>query len=170
MKTSAGILLYRIKNNQIEILLGHMGGPFYTKKDIAAWDIPKGEFEGEDALSAAHREFEEEIGQPASAGEAIELGEVKTSNKVVMIWAIEGDLDVSKVKSNTFQIEWPPKSGQLQEFPEVDKAAWLNLETAKIKIVKSRIAFLERLAEMLKDLVPGIQINSASKPPQQSLF
>jgi len=170
MKTSAGILLYRIKNNQIEILLGHMGGPFYAKKDMAAWDIPKGEFEGEDALSAAHREFEEEIGQPAPAGEAIELGEMKTSNKVVMIWAIEGDLDASKVKSNIFQMEWPPKSGQIQEFPEIDKAAWFDLETAKIKIVKSRIAFLDRLTDVLKDRMPGMQINSASKPPQQSLF
>ena len=162
MKTSAGILLYRVKDNQLQVLLGHMGGPFYARKDMAAWDIPKGEFEGEDALSAAHREFEEEIGQPPPTGPAIELGEVKASNKVVMIWAIEGDLDVNTIKSNTFEMEWPPKSGEIQEFPEIDKAAWFDIEKAKIKIVKSRVAFLDRLLEAVKDKIP--------EPPQQALF
>jgi predicted NUDIX family NTP pyrophosphohydrolase len=163
MKTSAGILVYKKENNEIKVLLAHMGGPFYTNKDAGAWDIPKGEFEGENGLSAAHREFEEEIGQPAPIGEALDLGTVKNSGKVVMIWAVGGDLDVSKITSNKFQMEWPPKSGKLQEFPEVDKADWFSLPEASIKIVKSRHIFLDRLADRLN-------VKIEAKPEQPSLF
>jgi predicted NUDIX family NTP pyrophosphohydrolase len=163
MKTRAGILVYKKENNEIKVLLAHMGGPFYTNKDAGAWDIPKGEFEGENGLSAAHREFEEEIGQPAPIGEALDLGTVKNSGKVVMIWAVGGDLDVSKITSNKFQMEWPPKSGKLQEFPEVDKADWFSLPEASIKIVKSRHIFLDRLADRLN-------VKIEAKPEQPSLF
>lgn len=155
MKTSAGILVYKFENNELKVMLVHMGGPFYTKKDAAAWDIPKGEFEDEDGLTAAHREFAEEVGQPAPSGEAFDLGTVKTSNKVVMIWAVEGDMDVSNISSNTFQIEWPPHSGELKDFPEADKAGWFTLPQAHVKIVKSRAIFLNRLADHLKISPPA---------------
>ena len=168
-KQSAGLLIFKTEKGQVKVLLGHMGGPFYTKKDEGAWDIPKGEFEGEDALEAAHREFQEEIGQPAPDGEAIALGEVKASGKTVAIWAIEGDLDVSSIKSNTFEMEWPPSSGQIQKFPEIDKAGWFDLRTAAKKIVRSRGKFLERLAENLGQPLPEEELGT-TKPPQQALF
>lgn len=163
MKTSAGLMVYKIEDGKVKVLLGHMGGPFYTKKDAAAWDIPKGEFEGEDALGAAHREFEEEIGQPAPAGDAFDLGTVKVSGKVVMIWAVEGDVDAERIESNTFKMEWPPKSGEIREFPEIDKAGWFDLPTATIKIVKSRTVFLERLVDFLKQHRPDIAPNLPSE-------
>ncbi len=165
MKTSAGLLIYKVDDGKVKVLLGHMGGPFFARKDAAAWDIPKGEFEGEDALAAAHREFEEEIGQPAPTGEAYDLGTAKSSNKVVMIWAMEGDIDIKNISSNTFKVEWPPKSGEIQEFPEIDKANWFDLPTASVKIVKSRVVFLERLATFLKQHRPDI---AASLPPEQT--
>lgn len=165
MKQSAGLLIYKIEDGQVKVLLGHIGGPFYMKKDEAAWDIPKGEYQEEDALAAAYREFKEEIGQEPPSGEPKPLGEFTASGKVVKIWALEGDLDASSIKSNIFKQEWPPKSGKIQEFPEVDEAAWFDLDTAMGKIVKARQEFLRRLAEYLK--VPAPQ---TGETPQQSLF
>lgn len=150
-KTSAGILLYRIGGNGLEVFLVHPGGPFWAKKDAGAWSIPKGEYEsGEDALAAARREFEEEIGVAAPGGEAVRLGEVKQAGgKIVTAWAIRldgmGDWDAGAVRSNTFQMEWPPKSGRMQEFPEVDRAGWFGLDEARDKLLQSQLEFLNRL-------------------------
>jgi predicted NUDIX family NTP pyrophosphohydrolase len=131
------------------VLLVHPGGPFWTKKD--SWGIPKGLYEGdEDPLTAAKREFEEEIGQPAPDGEAIDLGEIKISGgKIIKAFAVEGDLDVRVVKSNTFMMEWPPRSGQQIEVPEIDKAAWLPAAKAVTKMHKGQAEFIERLVEKL---------------------
>lgn len=168
-KQSAGILVYKIENGTVKVLLGHMGGPFFAKKDAGAWDIPKGEFDGEDALEAARREFEEEIGQPPPQGDTMELGEAKASGKTVMIWAIQADMDVSTIKSNTFEMEWPPRSGQRQKFPEIDQAGWFDLETAARKITRTRVVFLERLAAKLNLPKPDPG-DIPAKPPQQALF
>lgn len=125
-KQSSGILLYRQKNDQLEVLCVHPGGPFWKKKDLGAWSIPKGEFEDEDALLAAKREFEEETGIPID-GEMVALTPQKQKGgKVVYAWAVEGDLNPEDIRSNTFELEWPPKSGKRQQFPEIDKAEWLD--------------------------------------------
>jgi predicted NUDIX family NTP pyrophosphohydrolase len=158
-KQSAGILLFRLTDKNNEVLLVHPGGPFWTKKDNGAWSIPKGEFEeGEVALAAAKREFREETGSEAPEGHLIELGVAKQpSGKVVYAWAIEGNLDIRSIKSNTFDMEWPPKSGKTEQFPEVDKAAWFGLNKATMKLVKGQIPLLEKLAEELK-----VQLKSTS--------
>ena len=146
-KTSAGILLFRKANDGIEVLLGHMGGPFWARRDDGAWSIPKGEYEPpEDALAAARREFTEELGLPVPPGELIELGEAKQSGgKIATIWAIEGDLDPDAVVPGTFEMEWPPRSGRQQAFPEIDRAAWFSLDLAEQKIVSGQRPFLDRL-------------------------
>ena len=148
---SAGLLLYRRREGRIEVLLGHMGGPFWARKDERAWSIPKGEHpEAEDALAAARREFAEETGTPPPDGPTLDLGEVRQSGgKRVTAWAVEGDLDPSAVKSNTFLLEWPPRSGRRQEFPEIDRAGWFDLDTARRKIVKGQVALVDRLEERL---------------------
>jgi predicted NUDIX family NTP pyrophosphohydrolase len=148
---SAGLLLYRRREGRIEVLLGHMGGPFWARKDERAWSIPKGEHpEAEDALAAARREFAEETGAPPPDGPTLDLGEVRQSGgKRVTAWAVEGDLDPSSVKSNTFLLEWPPRSGRRQEFPEIDRAGWFDLETARRKIVKGQVALVDRLEDRL---------------------
>jgi predicted NUDIX family NTP pyrophosphohydrolase len=148
---SAGLLLYRRRNGRIEVLLGHMGGPFWARKDERAWSIPKGEHpEAEDALAAARREFAEETGTPPPDGPALDLGEVRQSGgKRVTAWAVEGDLDLASVKSNTFLLEWPPRSGRRQEFPEIDRGGWFDLDTARRKIVKGQVALVDRLEERL---------------------
>jgi predicted NUDIX family NTP pyrophosphohydrolase len=148
-KTSAGILLFRRVNLRIEVLLGHMGGPFWARRDEGAWSIPKGEYEPpEDALSAARREFTEELGLPVPAGELIDLGEVKQpGGKLVTVWAIEGDLDPDAVVSGTFEMEWPPRSGRRQTFPEIDRVAWYDLDVAAYKLVSGQRPFLDRLAD-----------------------
>jgi len=150
-KQSAGLLLYRTQSNQVEVLLAHPGGPFWAKKDLGAWSIPKGEFaDDEEPLAAARREFEEELGTKAPEGETLELGSAKqSSGKVVYAWAIEAPLDPKHVKSNTFEMEWPPKSGKTQEFPEIDKVQWYSLAAAKQKIVKGQVPLLEKLAGIL---------------------
>jgi predicted NUDIX family NTP pyrophosphohydrolase len=150
-KRSAGILLYRGRGDDLRLLLVHPGGPFWAKKDEGAWSIPKGEYEGgEDALAVARREFEEELGAPAPAGEAIELGElVQPSRKVVTAYAIEDDFDPSRLRSNLFEMEWPPKSGRLQSFPEVDRAQWSTPEEAREKILPGQRPFIDRLLERL---------------------
>ena len=148
---SAGLLLYRRREGRIEVLLGHMGGPFWARKDERAWSIPKGEHpEAEDALAAARREFAEETGAPPPDGPTLDLGEVRQSGgKRVTAWAVEGDLDPAAVKSNTFLLEWPPRSGRRQEFPEIDRAGWFDLDTARRKIVKGQVALVDRLEERL---------------------
>ena len=148
-KKSAGILLYRLKDSELEVLLVHPGGPFWSKKDIGAWSIPKGEFtEGEEPLEAAKREFKEETGVEIS-GEFLPLSPVKLkSGKVVYAFAIENEFDICKLKSNTFKIEWPPKSGKEKEFPEIDKAEWMNIATAIQKINASQIPLIEELVRL----------------------
>ncbi len=148
-KRSAGILLHRRAADGREVLLVHPGGPFWAKKDLGAWSIPKGEHdEGEDALSCALREFAEETGTALPPGELTDLGTVRLrSGKVVQAWAAEGDLDAGAVRSNTFTLEWPPRSGRTREFPEVDRAAWFGLDEARERINPAQAAFIERLAE-----------------------
>jgi predicted NUDIX family NTP pyrophosphohydrolase len=149
-KRSAGILLYRRRGAQAEVLLVHPGGPFWSKKDLGAWFIPKGELEGdEDALAAARREFREELGHAPPAGEPLSLGSVKNkSGKQIFAWALEGDLDLATVKSNTFSLEWPPRSGKMQEFPEVDQASFFSLAEAAVKLHAAEVPLLERLATL----------------------
>lgn len=148
-KQSSGILLYRRKNERLEILIVHPGGPFWKKKDSGAWSIPKGEFEVEDALQAAKREFEEELGSPIE-GEMVALKPQKQKGgKIVHAWAVEGDLDPQKIKSNTFELEWPPKSGKTQQFPEIDRAEWFPVSTALEKINQGQAAFIQELVEKL---------------------
>jgi predicted NUDIX family NTP pyrophosphohydrolase len=133
---SAGLLLHRFRDGQPEVLIAHMGGPFWAKKDERAWSIPKGEYDDsdEEPLAAARREFEEELGSPPPDGNAIPLGEVKqSSGKLVVAWAVEGDFDPTKIESNTFTTEWPPRSGRTAEFPEIDRAEWVDLATARRK-------------------------------------
>jgi predicted NUDIX family NTP pyrophosphohydrolase len=148
---SAGILLYRVAGGAPEVLLVHPGGPYWARKDAGAWSIPKGEHEdGEDPQSCALREFEEETGVELPPGELAELGSVKQkSGKVVTAWAAEGDLDADAVTSNTFTMEWPPRSGTTAEFPEIDRAGWFEIETAREKLVPAQTEFLDRLLERL---------------------
>jgi predicted NUDIX family NTP pyrophosphohydrolase len=150
-RTSAGILLYRRRPDGPEVLLGHMGGPFWAKKDDGAWSIPKGEHDpDEDPLAVAHREFEEELGSPVPAVHLVPLGAVRvTSAKVLAVWAAEGDLDATATRSNTFELEWPPRSGRLQEFPEIDRAAWFGLPEARAKLLKGQVPFLDRLRDVV---------------------
>jgi predicted NUDIX family NTP pyrophosphohydrolase len=147
---SAGILMYRRKNGAVEVLLVHPGGPFWKKKDEGAWSIPKGLYEeSEDALAAARREFEEETGA-APAGEFIPLGEFRQSSaKIVSVWAVEGEFDVTKLTSNTFALEWPPKSGKINDFPEIDRAAWFSPNEARRKILKGQRTVLDALIAKL---------------------
>lgn len=150
-KQSAGILLYRKAATGYEVLLVHPGGPFWAKKDMGAWSVPKGEFlDGEALLSAAKREFQEEVGARAPEGDYTELEPVKQpSGKVVHIFAREGEVDLTHFKSNTFEMEWPPKSGVMHTYPENDRAAWLSLAQARQKLVKGQVPILEQLASIL---------------------
>ena len=147
---SAGLLLYR-RGVRLEVLLAHMGGPFWARKDAGAWTIPKGEYaDDEDPLDAARREWREELGAAPPEGLVLDLGEVRQkAGKTVRAWAVEGDFDVTTLVSNTFEIEWPPRSGQRATFPEVDRAEWLDLNTARTKIVAAQSEFLDRLAAVL---------------------
>ncbi len=149
-KKSAGLLIFRRTAIAIEVLLVHPGGPFWAKKDEGAWSIPKGEFEeDEDPRSAAQREFEEEMGFGIT-GKLIPLEAVRQAGgKVVYAWAMEGDLEPGKIKSNTFGMEWPPKSGKRQEFPEIDRAEWFTIEVAKQKILKGQVGFIDQLVNIL---------------------
>ncbi len=149
-KRSAGLLLFRRREETLEVFLVHPGGPFWAKKDWGAWSIPKGEYgDGEEALTAAQREFAEETGQSVS-GDFIKLGDVRqTSGKVVSGWAIEGDLDAAELVSNTCVIEWPPRSGRKIEIPEVDRGAWFGLAEARKRIFAGQQPFLDRLLDQL---------------------
>jgi predicted NUDIX family NTP pyrophosphohydrolase len=148
---SAGILLHRGGADGREVLLVHPGGPFWAKRDDGAWSIPKGEYDpDEDPRLAARREFEEELGSalPGDA-ELRELGEVRQKNgKLVVAWAVEGDLDATAARSNTFELEWPPRSGRRQEFPEIDRAEWFAVARARAKLLPAQVAFLDRLEEV----------------------
>lgn len=148
---SAGLVLFRDRDGRIEILLVHPGGPFWQKRDEGAWSIPKGEVgDDEDGIGVARREFQEELGIPAPVGPVAALGGVRQpGGKSVDAWALRGDLDVTSVSSNTFVIEWPPRSGKRQTFPEVDRAAWFDLETARRKILAGQRPFIDRLEASL---------------------
>lgn len=150
-RRSAGILLHRGRGDGLEVLLVHPGGPAWVNRDSGAWSIPKGEYvDGEDPLDAARREFHEELGSAAPAVAAEDLGEIRQrSGKRVHGWAIPGDLDVSEVVSNTFEFEWPPRSGRTIEIPEVDRAEWFGLEIAREKINAGQVPLLDRLEEFL---------------------
>jgi predicted NUDIX family NTP pyrophosphohydrolase len=150
-KRSAGILLYRLAGGGPEVLLVHPGGPFWARKDAGVWSIPKGEHEdGDDPLACALREFEEETGSTLPPGELIELDDVKQKGgKVVRAWAAEGNLDADAVRSNTFRMEWPPRSGRTAEFPEVDRAGWFDVDEARVKLSPAQAEFLDRLLERL---------------------
>jgi predicted NUDIX family NTP pyrophosphohydrolase len=158
-KLSAAMLLYRQAAPGLEVFLVHPGGPFWAKKDLGAWSLPKGEYDStEDPLSAARREFQEETGFRLEAGEPIPLGELKQpGGKIVTAWAAEKDVDAALARSNLFEMEWPPKSGKLQQFPEVDRAAWFPLAEARERLLKGQVGFLERLVEALRlpPEVPG---------------
>jgi predicted NUDIX family NTP pyrophosphohydrolase len=148
---SAGILLHRDRDGGREVLLGHMGGPFWARKDESAWSIFKGEYAAdEEPLAAARREFAEETGFPLPDGEPVPLGEIRqSSGKRVVAWAVEGDLDADAVVSNTFLMEWPPRSGTQAEFPEIDRAAWFDLATARTKLVRAQGAFVDALERVV---------------------
>lgn len=150
---SAGLLPFRrTAAGEVEVLLGHMGGPFFARRDLGAWSIPKGEYAAdEQPLAAARREFAEEFGAPAPTGALLDLGTVRQRNgKLVTAWAVETEFDVDTLVSNTFQIEWPPRSGRLQAFPEIDRAAWFDIETARGKMIAGQEALLDRLLEHVR--------------------
>jgi predicted NUDIX family NTP pyrophosphohydrolase len=150
-RRSAGIVLHRSGAAGVEVLLVHPGGPFWARKDAGAWSIPKGEYEdGEDPLACALREFEEETGTRLDATDVVELGSVRQkSGKQVTAWAVAGDLDPATVRSNTFAMEWPPRSGRQAEFPEVDRAEWFGVEVAREKLVSGQVELLDRLVRLV---------------------
>ncbi|WP_371650402.1 MULTISPECIES: NUDIX domain-containing protein [unclassified Streptomyces] len=154
-KRSAGLLLYRTAPSGVEVLIGHMGGPFWSRRDEAAWSIPKGEYGPEETPEAAAlREFEEELGLPAPEGTRVPLGEARQAGgKVVTVWAVEADLDLTAVVPGTFTMEWPRGSGVQQEFPELDRLAWLAPAQASTRLVAGQRVFLDRLAAYLQE--PG---------------
>ena len=148
---STGILLYRRGQAGVEVFIAHMRGPFWARKDQRAWSIPKGEFAGsEDALAAARREFREEIGVDAPDVDYVELGDFRySSGKVVTVFAAESDLEVGEVVSNTFEVEWPPRSGRIQAFAEVDDARWVSLPEARVKLVAGQLPALDALERLV---------------------
>lgn len=149
-KASAGIAMYRRAGDSIEVFLVHFGAPFWARKDVGAWSFPKGEYDaGEDTLATARREFREETGFEVN-GDFVPLGAIKQrSGKVVTLWAVEGNCDADVIQSNTFSMEWPPKSGRRAEFPEVDRAGWFTPDEAKRKLVPGQAGFVDRLCEQL---------------------
>lgn len=152
-KMSAGLLLFRYIAGELEILLVHPGGPYWTKKDEGAWSVPKGEFtEGDDPFEAAKREFQEETGQKPPTRDAMALRPLRQpSGKLIFAWAVKGDFNTATLKSNTFSMEWPPGSGRQEEFPEVDKAEWFSLEEAKRKISKGQVKLIEQIQEKIEE-------------------
>jgi predicted NUDIX family NTP pyrophosphohydrolase len=157
-RLSAGLLLYRAgAGGRLEVLIAHMGGPFWARKDAGAWSIPKGEYEeGEEPLAVARREFAEELGQPPPAGEPALLGEFRQSGgKRVTVFAQEGDCDVTEITSNEFSVEWPPRSGQMQSFPEADRAEWSTVDVARERLVKGQLPALDALLARLHTASTG---------------
>ncbi|HET9411828.1 MAG TPA: NUDIX domain-containing protein [Candidatus Saccharimonadales bacterium] len=150
-KISAGLLVYRFTHGSLKMLLIHPGGPFWVKKDLATWSVPKGlADEGEELFTAATREFTEETGITPPVNNPIDLGFVKYGNKKVFVWAVEGDVDVRRIQSATIQLEWPPRSGQMREFPECDKAGWFTPDAARRKLVKGQVPLVDRLIERVR--------------------
>lgn len=171
-KKSAGLLMYRFAGDALEVLLAHPGGPFWAKKDIGAWSIPKGEYDDdEEPFEAAKREFQEELGIEAK-GEFSDLGTIRQpSGKRIVAWAFENDCDPRAIVSNTFSMEWPPKSGKSQEFPEIDKADWFSIPIASRKILKGQRGFLESLCKLLdveyKEIAEEKKEKKQPKTPEQ---
>jgi predicted NUDIX family NTP pyrophosphohydrolase len=157
-KLSAGLLLYRIVDGELEVLIGHPGGPFWARKDDGAWSIPKGEYtEGEDPWTVAQREFYEELGKQAPVGVRIDFEPVKQpSGKVITAFAVRGDLDIEDTFSNTFELEWPKGSGKVREFPEIDRVGWFSVAAARSKLLKGQRPLLDRLVSALGDDAPGV--------------
>ncbi len=150
---SAGLLLFRRQKDRLEVFLVHPGGPYWAKKDVGSWSIPKGEFDQEDALLAARREFTEETGLPAPQGEYLPLAAIKQKGgKTVHAWAVEGEVDADNIHSNTFEMEWPPRSGKKQRFPEIDKGAWFSIQEAQEKINPGQISLIEELVEKCRSI------------------
>jgi len=171
MKISAGILVYRIKASGPEVFIVHPGGPLWAKKDKGVWSLPKGIVEdSEEAMLTAKREFEEETGYNAPEGEYVSLGEIEypRGDKTVHAWAVEGDFDENQLRSNKFKMQWPPRSGKRQEFPEIDKGGWFSLQRASVKLFPANLPFLERLANHLR--VPFGSEEIPDQPKQGSLF
>ena len=150
MTTSAGLILFRERDGELEVLLGHMGGPFWARKDAGAWSIPKGELDAdEDPQAGALREFAEELGCAPPDGPLVELGEIRQKGgKRVVAFALQGDFDPADLRPGTFAMQWPPRSGRMAEFPELDRVAWMRLPEAIEKVVRGQVALLERLAEL----------------------
>jgi predicted NUDIX family NTP pyrophosphohydrolase len=148
MTMSAGLLVFRERDGALEVLLGHMGGPYWARKDEQAWSIPKGELhDGEDPAAGARREYAEELGHAPPDGPLLALGEVRQkSGKRVVAFAVEGEFDPASIRPGTFDLEWPPRSGKVRQFPEIDRVAWLELDTARTKIVSAQAQLLDRLA------------------------
>lgn len=151
-KLSAGLLLYRVVDGEVEVLIGHPGGPLWARKDDAAWSIPKGEYtEGEDPWAVAQREFSEELGKRAPDGPRIDFEPVKQpSGKVITAFAVRGDLDLEGTFSNTFELEWPKGSGKVREFPEIDRVGWFPVTEARLKLLKGQRPLLDRLVSVLE--------------------
>ena len=152
-KLSAGLLLYRVDNGAVEVLIGHPGGPFWAKKDDGAWSIPKGEYAAdEDPWIAARREFEEELGKPPPDGPRIDLPPLKQpSGKIITAFAVRGDLDLAGTASNTFTLEWPKGSGNVREYPEIDRVDWFSVARARSKLLKGQRPLLDHLMDVLED-------------------
>lgn len=149
---SVGLLLHRATARGPEVLIGHMGGPFWAKKDDHGWSIPKGlrEADDDDLLAVAEREFTEEMGSPPPAGDTVDLGAAKAGRKTNHVFARAGDFDATVISSNTFEMEWPRGSGRMGTFPEIDRAEWFDLDTAARKLVKGQLVFLDRLREVIE--------------------
>ena len=146
MTESVGLVLHRRRGQDVEVLIGHMGGPYFAKKDEGAWTFPKGLVESaEDPRTTAEREFAEELGAPAPPGETLDLGTIKASGKAIRLFARAGDFDAGSIESNLFELEWPPRSGRVQSFPELDRAAWVSLADAERLLAKNQRGFVERL-------------------------
>jgi predicted NUDIX family NTP pyrophosphohydrolase len=156
-RVSAGILLFREREGRLEVLLGHPGGPFFAKKDEGSWTVLKGEADpGEELPAVARREFAEETGQEPPDDTMLELGEVRQrGGKTVVAWALAGDLDPAEAQSNTFEMEWPPRSGRTGEFPEIDRVGWFDLETARSKILPAQVPLLDRLGREVRTTPEG---------------
>lgn len=158
-KQSAGILLYRFRDNQLQVFLIHPGGPFFSKKDNGVWSVPKGEFNNdENPLDAAKREFLEETGQPVNGKFIVLKPIIQKAGKKVYAWAVEGDIDHKSIVSNLFEMEWPPRSGKKQTFPEADKSAWFEIEVAKTKVNPAQADFIEELVAI---------VNSSKRFPKE---
>lgn len=157
MKQSAGILMYKLEDGELRVLLAHPGGPLFAKRDLGWWTIPKGEpIEGEEPAATAVRELWEETGAEVDAARLVELGSVRQKGgKVVSAWGVEADFDVAQLKSNTFELEWPPRSGTVREFPEVDRGEWFSVQEARARINAAQAEFLDRLEALLAASGPG---------------